>query len=79
MDKLSCDLGVALGSALRPAILDRDVAALDPAKLAQARHKGSRPWTKGGSIRAQEPDDRYLARLLRVSGERPSERRATYC
>ena len=57
-DKLGCDLGVALGPALRPAILNCDSAAFDPAKLAQARHKGSRPRTKRRSVRAQEPDDR---------------------
>src|SRR5438094_629211 len=78
--KLGCNLGVALGPALRPPILDRDGTALDPAKLAQARHKGSRPWTKGRSIRAQEPDGRQFARLLRLGHERrkrqPVEERA---
>ena len=35
-DELGRDLGVALGAALRPAILDRDGAALDPAEFAQS-------------------------------------------
>ncbi len=36
-----------------------------------------RPRSKCRSICAQEPSDRYLARLLRASRKRPSERRAT--
>ena len=70
-DKLGCDLGVALRAALRPAILDRDVLTLDPAKFAKTRHKRSSPWSKGRSIRAQEPDGRQLARLLRARAARP--------
>src|SRR5207253_10343948 len=54
-----------------------DLLALDPAKFAQARHKSSRPGTKGQSIRAQEPDGRQFARLLRACWERPACRRAT--
>src|SRR6516225_5400839 len=46
-DKLGCDLGVALGSSLRPAILDRDGAALDPAEFTQSPHKGVSPRTPG--------------------------------
>src|SRR5437899_9951998 len=46
-NELGRDLGVALGAALRPAILDRDGATLDPTEFAQACHKSSRPWTKG--------------------------------
>jgi hypothetical protein len=34
-DKLGRDFGEALAATLRPAILDRDGAALDPAKFAQ--------------------------------------------
>ena len=43
-DELGRDLGVALGAALRPAILDRDRATLDPAELAQPLHKSGGPW-----------------------------------
>jgi hypothetical protein len=35
-DKLGCDLSVALGSSLRPAIIDRDGAALGPAEFTQS-------------------------------------------
>ena len=42
-DELGRDLGVALGAALRPAILDRDGAALDPAEFAQPLHEGADP------------------------------------
>jgi hypothetical protein len=55
-DEFGCDLGVALGTTLRPAIFDRDGTVLDPTEFAQVRHKSSRPWTKGRSICAQEPD-----------------------
>jgi hypothetical protein len=58
---------------------NRDGAAIDPAKLAQARHEGIRPRTKRRSIRAQEPDDRCLARLLRSPSQRPSDCRAAEC
>src|SRR5262249_35278319 len=44
-DKLGCDLGVALGSPLRPAVLDRDGAALDPAEFTQSPRKGVSPRT----------------------------------
>ena len=49
-DKLSSDFGVALSAPVRPAILDRDVAVLDPAQFAEMRDKSRRPWTKSGSI-----------------------------
>ena len=38
-DELGRDIGIALGACLPPAILDRDVAALDPAEFAQPLHK----------------------------------------
>jgi len=44
-DKLGRDLSGALGASLRPAILDRDIATIDPAKFAQSPHKGSGPLT----------------------------------
>src|SRR6266480_3176797 len=40
-NELSYDLIEALAAAFRPAILDRDCLALDPAKLAQPLYKGS--------------------------------------
>jgi hypothetical protein len=41
--KFGRDLKKALGAALRPAILDRHSAALDPAKLAQPLHEWTGP------------------------------------
>src|SRR5262249_3511071 len=70
-DKLGCDLGIAFGATLRPAILDRDGAALDPAKSSQARHESSRPWSKGRSICAQKPYGWQLSPLLRPRRKRP--------
>jgi hypothetical protein len=46
---------------LRPAILDRDVTALDPAQLSQSLHKSDTPHPLG---------------LLRTRSKRPSNRRA---
>src|SRR2546429_334594 len=49
-----------------------DVAGLDPAEFAQPLHKGGSPLAIDcGRGRAQEPDDRQLARLLRARCERP--------
>ena len=76
-DELGRDLGVALAASLRPAILDRDGAALDPAEFAQPLHKSGGPLAPGRRRgRAQEPDGRQLPRLLRARRERPSGRRA---
>jgi hypothetical protein len=38
-DKLGCDLSVAGGTSLRPAILNRNGATLDPAKFTQSLRK----------------------------------------
>src|SRR5262249_17501459 len=73
-DKLGSDLRIALGAALRPAILDRDGLALDPAEFMQASHKCSRPRGEGRSIRTQEPYGRQL--LLRARRDWPSGHRA---
>ena len=43
-DELGRDLGVALAASLRPAILDRDGATLDPAEFAQPLHKSGDPY-----------------------------------
>ena len=76
-DELGRDLGEALVASLRPAILDRDGAALDPAEFAQPLHESGDPLALGRRRgRAQEPDGRQLRRLLRARGERPRRRRA---
>ena len=74
-DKLSRDLDVALAAPLSPAILNRDIATLDPAEFVESLYKRGDPLAPGrrrGS--AQESDSRQLARLLRVRGERPCGR-----
>src|SRR6516165_4551973 len=76
MDELGRDLGGALGAPLRPAILNRDGAALDPAKLTQSLHQSSGPWMPSCSVRTQEPDGRQSARWLRPRPERPCGCRA---
>src|SRR5262249_44856330 len=78
-DELGCDLGVALGTSLRPAILDRDGATLDPPEFMQSRHKSCRPSTPGRRVRAYKPDRRQFARLLRARRERPRGRRTAEC
>ena len=71
-DELGRDLGEALAASLRPAILDRDGATLDPAEFAQPLHKSGGPLAPGRRrARAQEPDGRQLRRLLRARRERP--------
>jgi hypothetical protein len=74
VDELGRDLGGALGAGLRPAIFDRDGAALDPAKFVQSLNKSSGPWTPGRSVRAQDPNSRQLCRLLPARRERPCPR-----
>ena len=58
VDELGRDLGGALGAGLRPAILDRDGAAFDPAKFMQSLNKSSGPWMPSRSVRAQDPNSR---------------------
>src|SRR5262249_23226985 len=75
-DKLGRELRIALGT-IRPAILDRDGATLDPAERAQSLHKSSNPWIEyHRSVREQEPDRRQLSSLLRARRERHGDRRA---
>src|SRR5262245_21526714 len=71
-DKLVCDLGKALSASLAPAILNRDIPALDPAQLTQPLHK------RGGQMarichrtRGHHPNGRQLSSLLRPGRERP--------
>jgi hypothetical protein len=75
-NELGDDLGWAIEASLRPAILDRDVAAFDPAKFAQSLHKGGGPLALDRRrIPAQEPDGRQLSRLLRSRSEWRKKRR----
>ena len=42
-DELSRDLGVALRTSFRPAVLDRDIATLKPTKFSEPLHEGGDP------------------------------------
>src|SRR5262249_13440201 len=76
-DELGCDLGEAFGAALCPANLDCDGATFDPTKFAQSLHKSIGPLPLGrGRGRAQVPDGRQLAWLLRARCEWPRCRAA---
>src|SRR5262249_41566443 len=76
-DKLGRDLGRALVAALRPTILDRDSAPLDPPEFAQPLHETGNPLAGGRKrARAPEPDGRQFRLLLRARCERPCHRRA---
>src|SRR6516165_9593826 len=74
-DELSGNLAEALGIPLRPTILDRQGATLDPAEFAQSLNKGGSPCTPGRRrARSKEPNDRHLRWLLRARRERPRSR-----
>src|SRR5262249_9542198 len=63
-------------SSLRPAILNRDGAALDPAEFAQPLHKSGPPRVHGyGRAGAQDPVGGGLRRR-RARGARPGRRAA---
>src|SRR5215831_13874294 len=79
-DKLGGNLAKALGTPLRPTILDRHGATLDPAEFAQSLNKGGCPCTPGRrSARSKEPNDRHLRWLLRPRRERPRYRTTEQC
>src|SRR5262249_53548963 len=68
--------GEALVASFPPAILDRDVATVDPAEFAQSLHKRRGPFASGRTCAlAQETDGRQLARLLRARRQRPCDSR----
>src|SRR5262249_52323625 len=76
-DELGREFGGAVAASLRPAIVDRKVATLDPAEFAQPLHKSGDPMAVGRRrAGAQETDSRQLSRLLRPRRERPRRRRA---
>ena len=62
--------------ALRPTVFDRDVPALDTARLVQALPEGSQPETVGLRRAGAEPANHWHW-LLGARSERPSDRRAT--
>ena len=77
-NELGCELGEAFAASLRPAIFDRDIAALGPTQLTQSLHKSGGPLTLCGSrARAEQANGRQLSPLLRARRNRPRECSAT--
>src|SRR5262249_2666397 len=74
-DEFRGNFGVSIGASFGPPILDGDCTVLDPADLAQSRHKGARPRTEGRGIGAEKADCRQSC-LLRFRRQRPCCRRA---
>src|SRR5262249_25456939 len=74
-DELRCDFGEALRVSLRPAILDRNVATLEPPEFAQSIYESGGPLALDcRRARAKVPDGRQLTRLLRARRQRPRRR-----
>src|SRR5262249_2528819 len=74
-DELSRNLRISLHAVFRPAMLDCDGSALDPAELAKPFQKRGVPRAlRPTRSRAEKPDRRQL--LLRARRERPRGRRA---
>src|SRR5262249_55828860 len=71
-DELGRECDSALRASLRPAILDRDVATVDPSEIAQALHEGGGALAcdRGGG-RARIAYGSQLVCLLRARCERP--------
>src|SRR6516225_9955394 len=57
LDKLVRDFGIAFAATLRPAILDRNGATLDPAKFAQSLHKSGIPLAISRTLSCAEESD----------------------
>ena len=77
-DELGRAFRVALIAALCPAILNREVATVDPTEFAEPLNKSGNPWALNRRVAAQESDDRQLPRLLAraASGQQLRRRRA---
>src|SRR5215831_6598455 len=75
-NELGCELGEAFAASLRPAIFDREIAAVDPAEIAHSLHEGGGPLAlRRRAARSEQSDGRHL-RLLRARRERPRGRAA---
>src|SRR5262249_900488 len=76
-DELSSDLGEALVSAFRPAILDDHGPPFDPTQLVQTLRESGGPLDLSRSRgRAREPNGGQPGRLLRARCQRPRRCRA---
>ena len=70
-NELGCELGEAFAASLRPAIFDREIAAVDPTEIAHSLHEGGGPLAlRRRAARSEQSDGRHL-RLLRARRERP--------
>src|SRR5262249_40431618 len=77
MDQIGCQFRKAIEPAFRPAIFDRDVAALDIARFRQGLAQGGEAAAHQIAWRhAAEKSDHWY-RLLRARRERPRGRRPT--
>src|SRR5262245_12825083 len=75
-NELGCELGEAFAASLRPAIFDREIAAVDPAEIAHSLHEGGGPLAlRRRAARSEQSDGRHL-RLLRARREWPRRSRA---
>src|SRR5262245_45547820 len=75
-NELGCELGEAFAASLRPAIFDREIAAVDPAEIAHSLHEGGGPLAlRRRAARSEQSDGRHL-RLLRTRRTRPCGRAA---
>src|SRR5262249_38679316 len=70
-NKLVREIFQTLGVPLGPAILDREIAALDPAQLAHSLHEGGGPLALRRRATSAEQSDSRRLRLLRACLERP--------
>src|SRR5262249_35187323 len=77
LNKFGRERGITVIPPFRPAIFDCDVAAIDPAELAQPLQKSPDEWTPDRRRgRTQESNRGRLARLLRARREWPRRRAA---
>src|SRR5215468_4842820 len=75
-NELGCELGEAFAASLRPAIFDREIAAVDPAEIAHSLHEGGGPLAlRRRAARSEQSDGRHL-RLLRARRKWPRGRSA---
>src|SRR5262245_51791054 len=79
-DELGRYLGIALLTALCPAILYPEISSVAPAEFPKPSHKRTRPGAPGsGRARPEEADNWRLKWLLCPRRERPRSRTAEKC
>src|SRR5262249_48017364 len=69
-----CEFGQAVVVSFGPAILDREIAAIDPTEFTHSLHEGSGPLTLCcRRTRTKQADGRELTGLLRACWGRPRD------